>query len=92
MELSKRLTVADMKRANVPRRFWHVSLDNIPDEYRYKELVQSYIDQLDEMFRQGVGLYLWSEENSTGKTSLAVAVMKELMRKRRTAFSRKPEG
>ena len=55
MELSKRLTVADMKRANVPRRFWHVSLDNIPDGYRYKELVQSYIDQLDEMFRQGVG-------------------------------------
>jgi DNA replication protein DnaC len=86
MELSKRLTVADMKRANVPRRFWYVSLDNIPDGYRYKELVQSYIDQLDEMFRQGVGLYLWSEENSTGKTSLAVAVMKELMRKRRTAF------
>lgn len=86
LDTLKRLTVADMKRANVPSRFWDVRLSEIPDGLEYREKIRSYLEKMSDMLTRGVGLYLWSEENSTGKTSIAVLALKQALRLRRTAF------
>ena len=82
----KRLTVADMRRANVPERFWNVKYGEIPEGLPYRDSVRSYLQRLPEMLDRGVGLYLWSDTNSTGKSSIAVLIVKHCLRLRRTAF------
>ncbi len=82
----KRLTVADMKRANVPERFWNVKLSEIPEHLEYRDKVQKYLEKMDEMLENGIGLFLYSDENSTGKTSIAVLALKQALRLRRTAY------
>lgn len=82
----KRLTVADMKRANVPPRFWNVKLSEIPEHLEYKDKVRKYLEKMDEMLENGIGLFLYSDENSTGKTSIAVLALKQALRLRRTAY------
>lgn len=82
----KRLTVADMKRANVPERFWNVKLSEIPEHLEYRDKVRKYLEKMDDMLAQGVGLFLYSDENSTGKTSIAVLALKQVLRLRRTAY------
>ena len=86
MQGLKRLTVADMKRANVPDRFWNVRLQSIPTDLVYRQKVKNYLERLDDMTKRGAGLFLWSDENSTGKTSVAVLVVKQALRLRKTAF------
>lgn len=82
----KRLTVADMKRANVPSRFWNVKLSEIPEHLEYRDKVRKYLEKMDEMLENGIGLFLYSDENSTGKTSIAVLALKQALRLRRTAY------
>lgn len=82
----KRLTVADMKRANVPPRFWNVKLSEIPEHLEYRDKVRKYLEKMDEMLENGIGLFLYSDENSTGKTSIAVLALKQALRLRRTAY------
>lgn len=82
----KRLTVADMKRANVPARFWNVKLSEIPEHLEYRDKVRKYLEKMDEMLENGIGLFLYSDENSTGKTSIAVLALKQALRLRRTAY------
>lgn len=45
----------------------------------YKRDIKTYLANLDTFLPKGVGLYLWSVENSTGKTSLAVICLKRAM-------------
>lgn len=80
------MTVADMKRANVPPRFWNVKLSEIPEHLEYRDKVRKYLEKMDDMLAQGVGLFLYSDENSTGKTSIAVLALKQALRLRRTAY------
>jgi DNA replication protein DnaC len=80
------LTVADMKRANVPSRFWNVKLSEIPEHLEYRDKVRKYLEKMDEMLENGIGLFLYSDENSTGKTSIAVLALKQALRLRRTAY------
>ena len=80
------MTVADMKRANVPSRFWNVKLSEIPEHLEYKDKVRKYLEKMDEMLENGIGLFLYSDENSTGKTSIAVLALKQALRLRRTAY------
>lgn len=82
----KRLTVADMKRANVPSRFWNVKLSEIPEHLEYRDKVRKYLEKMDEMLENGIGLFLYSDENSTGKTSIAVLALNQALRLRRTAY------
>jgi DNA replication protein DnaC len=82
----KRLTVADMNRANVPSRFWNVKLSEIPEHLEYRDKVRKYLEKMDEMLENGIGLFLYSDENSTGKTSIAVLALKQALRLRRTAY------
>ena len=80
------MTVADMNRANVPPRFWNVKLSEIPEHLEYRDKVRKYLEKMDDMLAQGVGLFLYSDENSTGKTSIAVLALKQALRLRRTAY------
>ena len=80
------MTVADMKRANVPSRFWNVKLSEIPEHLEYRDKVRKYLEKMDEMLENGIGLFLYSDENSTGKTSIAVLALKQALRLRRTAY------
>jgi len=75
-----------MKRANVPSRFWNVKLSEIPEHLEYRDKVRKYLEKMDEMLENGIGLFLYSDENSTGKTSIAVLVLKQALRLRRTAY------
>lgn len=86
MKQVKRLTVADMNRANVPPRFWNVKLSEIPEHLEYRDKVRKYLEKMDEMLENGIGLFLYSDENSTGKTSIAVLALKQALRLRRTAY------
>ena len=80
------MTVADMNRANVPSRFWNVKLSEIPEHLEYRDKVRKYLEKMDEMLENGIGLFLYSDENSTGKTSIAVLALKQVLRLRRTAY------
>lgn len=80
------MTVADMNRANVPPRFWNVKLSEIPEHLEYRDKVRKYLEKMNEMLENGIGLFLYSDENSTGKTSIAVLALKQALRLRRTAY------
>lgn len=82
----KELKTKDLKRANVPKRFWNVALSKVPEGLRYKDRVRNYLRNMKNVFEDGVGLYLWSEENSTGKTSLAIVVLKFMLRMKKTGY------
>jgi hypothetical protein len=63
----RKLTIGDVRRANLPERYWEASLNVIPDRLDYKHKIEKYLANLVEMMDQGIGLYLWSAENGTGK-------------------------
>ena len=84
--MKRKLTVGDLRRANVPERYWDSSLKIVPDKLEHREKMRKYVENLPEMLGKGVGLYLWSDENGTGKTSLSAIVVKEALRYGRTAF------
>lgn len=65
------LTNLDLERAGIPERYWGVRLGNIPDTAAHKVEVTNYLAKLDELVPKGIGLFLWSKENSTGKTAIA---------------------
>jgi len=82
----KQLTVMDLKRANVPERFWYVTISSIPKDMPYMSKLLSYYAQMEQLMEKGVGLYLYSDDNQTGKTSIAVALLKRALRLRKTAL------
>jgi len=82
----RKLTIGDVRRANLPERYWEASLSAIPDHLDYKRKIKKYIDNLVGMMEQGIGLYLWSTENGSGKTSIAALIAKEALRYGKTVF------
>lgn len=82
----KELTVADLKRANVPPNFWYVTVSSIPEHLPYLSKVKSYYAQINDFVEKGIGMYIFSTDNQTGKTSVAVALLKRALRLRHTAF------
>jgi len=82
----RKLTIGDVRRANLPERYWGASLNAIPDRLLYKPKVEKYLGSILEMLDQGIGLYLWSTENGSGKTSIAALIAKEALRYGKTVF------
>jgi DNA replication protein DnaC len=82
----RKLTIGDVRRANLPDRYWEASLNVIPEHLDYKHKIEKYLDNLVEMMDQGIGLYLWSSENGTGKTSVSALIAKEALRYGKTVF------
>jgi DNA replication protein DnaC len=76
----RELTKEDLLRARIPQLYWDVLLKNIPDTMAYKPRIRKYLQDLTTFVHDGVGLYLWAEENSTGKTAIATIIGKYAMR------------
>lgn len=72
------LTVDDLIRMHIPKRYWNASFKKVSNEIMNS--VIWYGKNLDKMVRRGVGLLLFSD-NGSGKTSLAVCFGKELRRR-----------
>lgn len=73
-----KLTRAHLERMTLPRRFWNVSYDEVPDSL--KGTLGNFIRDLDEMLDGGEGLLFWGP-NGVGKTSAAVLVALEVCRR-----------
>ena len=82
----RKLTIGDVRRANLPERYWEASLNAIPEHLDYKHKIEKYLANLVEMMDQGIGLYLWSSEHGSGKTSIAALIVKEALRYGKTVF------
>jgi len=64
--------------ACIPVRAWDADLRLIPDTAPYKTRIFDYIAKMHELEKAGFGLILYGEQG-TGKTTIAVQVMKEAM-------------
>lgn len=87
------LTTAQLERANIPERYWQgISLVHLPAQAPYGKTVKRYFALFDDMLEEGIGLYLWSSENGTGKTSIAIlAGLWALLRGRSVYYFRSEE-
>lgn len=72
---ARELTEWDMKRANIPRRYWSVARDKIPDGCEFKAVLQDYLDNLEDNIKNGKGIYMFGDYG-TGKTSAATILGK----------------
>lgn len=81
----KKLTVDDIERARIPKRFWTVSFRKIAD-CDYKLKIKNYALKIEDMIKDGIGLFIYSKENSTGKTSIAVVIVKQALKIKKTAL------
>ncbi|MBN2258097.1 MAG: ATP-binding protein [Anaerolineaceae bacterium] len=84
----RELVAEDLERMRVPRRYWGARFDEISDEGgndSLKYVVGKYIDDLDNMLREGLGFILFGD-NGTGKTCASVVLGKELRRRGNTVL------
>lgn len=82
----KDITVADLRRSNIPEHFWYATVSSIPEHLPYQKKVLAYYAQMENFIDQGLGLFLFSEQNQTGKTSIASALLKRAIRLRKTVY------
>lgn len=73
-----KLTADHLSWMRVPPRFWRVSFDSI-QEGEHRDRIRAYLRQIDDMLDGGVGYLFWGN-NSLGKTSAAVVLLKEARR------------
>lgn len=79
-----KLTKAHMELMRVPRRFWKSDFNQIP-ECEGRDVLRSYLHNIEDMLDRGEGLLLWGP-NGHGKTSAAVIVMMEARRRGASAL------
>jgi len=85
---SKSKDIRKMKqlvKANIPREFWHISLDNFDGDPTAMRLVEKYCNDLKMAREKGFG-FLFMGANGVGKTSLSIIIMKEAIKQGYTAF------
>lgn len=80
------IIVADLKRANLPEKFWYATLSAIPKDLHYVKKVTAYFARMEELMGRGIGVYLFSIDNQTGKTSVAAALLKRAIRLKKTVY------
>lgn len=71
----RELTQADLRRACLPERYWHVTLGQIPTKCEYAAVMRRYVDHIQDRIGKGTGL-LFHGPYRTGKTSAASIVLK----------------
>ena len=77
------LTKAHMELMRIPRRFWEVSVDRIPESIL--DRVLSYVRDIDGNLDRGEGLLLWGKWG-VGKTGAAVFIAMEARRRGATVL------
>ena len=83
------LTNNKVKFANIPDAFKELRLDSFSTAfYTDKEsinnivtVIKDYMEQLEDMITEGIGLYMWSRTPGSGKTRLATSLANELIHK-----------
>lgn len=78
-----------VKFANIPEAFKDLRLDSFSTAfYQDKEsigkivaVIKDYMDHLDDMKAEGIGIYMWSQTPGSGKTRLATSLANELIHK-----------
>ena len=83
------LTNNKVKFANIPDAFKDLRLDSFSTAfYTDKEsinnivtVIKDYMEQLEDMIAEGIGLYMWSRTPGSGKTRLATSLANELIHK-----------
>jgi DNA replication protein DnaC len=84
--LRRVLTQEDLVRMRIPRRYWNVQPDLVTDHRKAgtalspRDVVKLYIEEMSKCRRTGRGLTLYGP-NGTGKTSMAVCILKEFRRR-----------
>ena len=80
------LTVNHMLRAQIPERFYNVTLSEARVSAEIMHKLNTYRIRMPTILERGYGLYLWSEAYGTGKTSIAVCLLKAAMHRRYSAL------
>lgn len=83
------LTNNKVKFANIPEAFKDLRLDSFSTAfYTDKEsinnivtVIKDYMEQIEDMIQEGIGLYMWSRTPGSGKTRLATSLANELIHK-----------
>jgi DNA replication protein DnaC len=79
------LSLFKMIRANIPKEFWHIDLDNFDGDSKAMRMVEKYCNKLDSAREKGIG-FLFMGQNGVGKTSLSIIILKEALAKGYSAF------
>lgn len=85
----RELIAKDLIRAEIPRLYWESAVSRVPEKYDYRSKLVGYLESMakvKEKLGYVPGLYLWSEKNGTGKTFIACAVLKEMLRRGNTGL------
>jgi len=78
-----KLTAGMLERTRIPRRFWSVKYDSVPNSAR--RYLGNYLRSVEEMLDGGEGFLLWGP-NGVGKTSIATLIGFEVARRGGTAY------
>jgi len=72
-------------RSNIPYEYWFKDLSDFHGRREYEKEVKDYIDNIDNYYKHAVGVFLWGK-NGTGKTLLAVTIIKAALEKKYNCF------
>jgi len=86
--MRRKLTISDLVRMNVPQEYWSASVSKVLDNTSFgKKVPVSAVDfcigflrEIDSRVLDGLGIIM-SGSNGTGKTSIAVLILKEARRR-----------
>lgn len=80
-----RLTRLHLEVSEIPPKYWPASMTKVKDGAVHKAKVMRYIDRIATLVPKGKGMLLHGP-NRSGKTSMAIAILKEAMRCRFSAY------
>jgi DNA replication protein DnaC len=77
-------------QANVPKKYWDFTLRNLIKEFirennQVLALIDGYVNQVDEMIKEGVGLYI-EGVHGLAKTALSCYIIKQFLRADKEAY------
>jgi len=80
-----KLNPKNLSRRGIPRLFFNATIDQYNIDPEIKNIFSRYLDNLDQMYEDNVGLMLYGT-NGSGKTYLSSLVVKEAYRLRYSSF------
>ena len=76
----RKLSESDIFRMQLPKNFWNAKEEGIkPENSDHKKYILKYVNNINKMYEENVGLGLWGK-NGSGKTAMLSIVLKEARR------------
>lgn len=72
-------------KANIPYEYWFLDLSDFKGSETHKKEIQEYCSHLEQYLKNSIGVFLYGS-NGTGKTLLAVSILKAALRKKMSGF------